>query len=337
MPDFLTSVTVLPAATLFVFVALITVSVALLWEGVRRYLKSRAASKALRAVARQDEQVRSLNQSPLRASILNEDPDASAPAWLEPILLRLPHRDDLQRLVDQAATSWSVTTVLLLSVGFAVAVGLFTSVLARGMLVPIVLAMVGAYVPILFLKLKARRRLRKFEEHFGEALDLLARAARAGHSLPNGLEVVGEEAEEPVATEFRQVYEEQRFGLPIQDALLGLADRIDLLDVRIFVTAVLIQRESGGNLAENLDSLSQVIRGRFRFKRDVKTKTAHGRMTGSVVGIAPFVAGIGMYASNPEYMAPLFEEPMGRIMLVVGAVMMLVGFIVIRRITDIKV
>ncbi len=179
--------------------------------------------------------------------------------------------------------------------------------------------------------------MKAFEEHFGESLDLLARAARAGHSLPNGLQLVGEEAEEPVAGEFRQVYEEQRFGLPMQDALLGLADRVDLIDVRIFVTAVLIQRESGGNLAENLDSLSQVIRNRFRFKRDVKTKTAHGRMTGTVVGLAPFVAGIGMYSGNPEYMQPLFEEPLGRVMLVIGAVMMLMGFMVIRRITDIKV
>ena len=199
------------------------------------------------------------------------------------------------------------------------------------------LAGIGACLPVGYLKVRAHRRLRAFEENFGEAIDLLARAARAGHSLPTGLEVVRHEAEEPVAQEFLQVYEEQRFGLPMDDALLGLADRVDLIDVRIFVTAVLIQRESGGNLAENLDSLSQVIRGRFRFKRDVRTKTAHGRMTGLVVGLAPFVAGIGMYSTNPEYMAPLLEEPLGHMMLVFGAVMMMIGFFVIRRITDINV
>ena len=337
MSDFFSSVALIPALTMLVVVALATVSLAMLWEGMRRYFRSRAAGKALREVARKDEEARGLGQAQIRSSILNEDPDASVPAWLEPIMIRLPHRDDLRRLLDQSASSWSVPTTLMLSIGAALGLGLFSSILASGMLIPIVAAAIGAYLPIAFLKVRAMRRLKAFEANFGEAIDLLARAARAGHSLPTGLEVVGEEAEEPVAGEFRHVYEEQRFGLPMQDALLGLADRIDLIDVRIFVTAVLIQRESGGNLAENLDSLSQVIRGRFRFKRDVKTKTAHGRMTGMVVALAPFVATLGMYSTNPEYMAPLFEEPLGRIMLVVGAVMMMIGFLVIRRITDIKV
>jgi tight adherence protein B len=225
----------------------------------------------------------------------------------------------------------------MLSVGVAVGLGLFSSIFVRVSIIPIFVALIGAYIPIGYLQLRAARRMRAFEENFGEAIDLLARAARAGHSLPTGLEVVADEAEEPVAGEFRQVYEEQRFGLPMNDALLGLADRVDLIDVRIFVTAVMIQRESGGNLAENLDSLSHVIRGRFRFKRDVKTKTAHGRMTGMVVGSAPFVAGIAMYTLNPEYMAPLFEEPMGQMMLMGGGAMMLMGFYLIRRITDVKV
>ncbi len=337
MFDFLTSVTVLPTMAMLAVVALLTLSVTLLWEGVRRFLRSLAAARALRAVAQHDQEARGLKRGEPHSSILQEDPDASLPEWLEPILLRLPHREDLQRILDRAASSWSVGTVMLLSIGLAMAFGLFSSIFAQGPLIPLLAGVFGAYMPIAFLKLKASRRIKAFEENFGEAIDLLARAACAGHSLPTGLEVVGEEAEEPVAGEFRQVYEEQRFGLPMQDALLGLGDRIDLIDVRIFVTAVLIQRESGGNLAENLDSLSQVIRGRFRFKRNVRTKTAHGRMTGTVVALAPFVAGFGMYSSNPDYMSPLIEEPLGRIMLVVGAIMMMIGFFVIRRLTDIKV
>ena len=336
MPDFLNSVALLPTLGLVALVALVTVSAALLWEAVRRYLKSRSAANALRMVTERDQSARRAAE-PVRSSILAEDRDASVPPWLEAILLRLPHRDDLQRLIDRAASSWSVATVIMLSLGFAAALGLFSSVFVRVPLIPIVVGLIGASIPTLYLKFRAARRLKAFEEHFGEALDLLARAARAGHSLPTGLEVVADEAEDPVATEFRHVYEEQRFGLPMQDALLGLADRIDLVDVRIFVTAVLIQRESGGNLAENLDSLSKVIRERFRFKRDVKTKTAHGRMTGMVVGFAPFVAGFMMYSTNPDYMAPLFEEPLGQMMLLAGGVMMMVGFYIIRRITDVKV
>jgi tight adherence protein B len=322
--------------TILVVVALFTVSLALLWEGVRRGLRARAATRALRAVANPADRVPAKGE-PTRSKLLHDDPNASVPAWIEPVLLRLPHKEDLQRLLEQASSGWSVATVLMVCVGCAVVMGLLTSVLVPLPAAPLAAAAIGAYLPIVYLKIKRHRRFKAFEENFAEAIDLLARAARAGHSLPTGLEVVGQEAEEPVAAEFRQVYEEQRFGLPLKDALLGLADRIDLIDVRIFVTAVLIQRESGGNLAENLDGLSQVIRGRFRFKRDVNTKTAHGRMTGTVVALAPFVAGFGMYSSNPEYMEPLFVEPLGRMMLAVGGVMMLIGFFVIRRITDIKV
>jgi tight adherence protein B len=336
MSEFLAELTLPQVITILVVVALGTVSLALLWEGVRRGLRARAASRALRAVASPAERTAAKGE-PTRSSLLHEDPNASIPAWIEPVLLRLPHKEDLQRLLEQASSSWSVATVLLICVGCAVVIGLLASVFAPVPAAPFVAAALGAYLPIVYLKLKRHRRFKAFEENFAEAIDLLARAARAGHSLPTGLEVVGQEAEEPVAAEFRQVYEEQRFGLPLKDALLGLADRMDLIDVRIFVTAVLIQRESGGNLAENLDGLSQVIRGRFRFKRDVKTKTAHGRMTGTVVALAPFVAGIGMYSSNPDYMEPLFVEPLGRIMLGVGGVMMLIGFFVIRKITDIKV
>lgn len=338
MSDQLSNLTLVPTLMLLLVVGLLTVSLALMWEGARRWLKSRAAAKALRAVAEKDAGVRRrAKPEELRSSILNEDPNASVPLWLEPVLLRLPHKEDLQRLIEQAAVGWSVTTVLLFALGGAAVVGLLASLFTQVPFLPLAGAALGAYLPIFYLKLKRTRRMKAFEENFSEAIDLLARAARAGHSLPTGLEVVGEEAEEPVATEFRQVYEEQRFGLPLKDALLSLADRIDLIDMRIFVTAVLIQRESGGNLAENLDGLSQVIRGRFRFKRDVKTKTAHGRMTGTVVALAPFVAAFGMYSSNPDYMRPLFVEPLGRVMLVVGAVMMLIGFLVIRRLTDIKV
>ena len=336
MSGFLGALTLFQVITLLVVVGLFTVSLALLWEGVRRGLRARAAARALRQIARPAERVAAKGE-PTRSNLLHDDPAASVPAWLEPILLRLPHKEDLQRLLDQAASGWSVATVLMICVGCAVVSGLLISVLVPVPVAALVAAMVGAYLPIVFLKVKRHRRFKAFEENFAEAIDLLARAARAGHSLPTGLEVVGQEAEEPVSGEFRQVYDEQRFGLPLKDALLGLADRIDLIDVRIFVTAVLIQRESGGNLAENLDGLSQVIRGRFRFKRDVNTKTAHGRMTGTVVALAPFVAGFGMYSSNPDYMQPLFVEPLGRIMLAVGGVMMLIGFFVIRRITDIKV
>ncbi len=317
--------------SLFAVAVLGTLSLVLIWEAARRWLRAREARRVLRKMPTSE-----MGRPDGGPSTLLAREKGWGPAWLEDLLLLVPRRADLQRLLDQAGVRWGVASLLLSSVGMAVAVALPTGVFSRGLLLPFVAAGVGAYLPWAFLKVQRARRFQAFEEHFPEAIDLLARSARAGHSLAAGLQVVGEEAEEPVASEFRQVYEEQRFGLPLKESLLGLAERVDLVDTRIFVTAVIIQRESGGNLAENLDSLSQVIRGRFRFRRDVKTKTAHGRMTGLVVGLAPVAAGVGMYTLNPDYMRPLLVEPLGRLMLAVGGTMMLVGFLIIRRMVDVK-
>lgn len=320
------------AVAAFIVIALGTTALALLVEGIRRWMRYRSAANAIRRLTREP-QIRSA----IDGSSLLAEQDYQGPAWLAAIVLRLPHREDVQRLIDQAGVrNASLGSIFVVSVGLAVALGVIGLVLIGDGAPALLLAAVGAYLPIAFLKFRRKRRFAAFEEGFPEAIDLLARAARAGHSLSSGFAVVGDEGEEPVASEFKQVFEEQRFGLPIQDALLGLADRVDLVDVRIFVTAVLIQRESGGNLAENLDGLSSVIRGRFRFKRDVKTKTAHGKITGIVVALAPVVAGVGMFMINPTYMSPMITEPLGRMMLFVGVCMMLFGFLIIRRMVDIK-
>lgn len=335
MTGFFDSLDLMLAGAIFAVVALATVSLVLLWESIRRWLRDRAATQALRKIGRKERDSGISSDDLGASSVVKEEP--VGPAWLEPLLLYLPHREDLRRLLDQAGIRWSVGSMVLLSIGMAVGLGLAATAAVGGPLIPILAAALGASLPVAYVRFKRTRRFQAFEEHFPEAIDLLARAARAGHSLATGLQVVGEEAEEPVASEFRHIYEEQRFGLPLTDSLLALADRMDLVDVRIFVTAVLIQRESGGNLAENLDGLSAVIRGRFRFKRDVRTKSAHGRMTATIVALAPVIAGVGMYALNPDYMTPLFVEPLGRLMLVTGAMMMLVGFVVIRRMADLKV
>ncbi len=323
------------AAAVFATAALITLSLALLWEAVRRWLRERAASQALRRIGEREHEGQDASSVPRERLVVEDRP--LGPAWLEPLLLRVPRREDLQRLLDQSGLRWSVGSLILACLGSGLGVGFASAILLGSPFAAVLLAAVGAYLPLAWVKLKRSRRFGAFEEHFPDAIDLLARAARAGHSLAAGIQVVGDEAEEPVAGEFRQIYQEQRFGLPFSESLLSLADRVDLVDVRIFVTAVLIQRESGGNLAENLDGLSSVIRSRFRFKRDVKTKSAHGRMTALVVGLAPFVAGIGMYAINPDYMTPLLVEPLGRVVLAVGAVMMVTGFFVVRRMADLQV
>lgn len=336
MSELLNSRGLILAITAFIVVALGTVAIGLLWEGVRRWLRAQSATSALRGISAARVQ-KGKDDAGKAGSLLRAEEGSGVPPWLEAIVVRLPHREDLQRLLDQAGIrALSIPTILMASVGIAVVLAGIIFVLTGNLIAALPGAALGGYIPIGFLKIKRNRRFAAFEEGFPDAIDLLARAARAGHSLASGLEVVSEEGAEPVASEFRQVFEEQRFGLPIQDALMGLADRVDIVDVRILVTAVLIQRESGGNLAESLDGLSSVIRGRFRFKRDVKTKTAHGRITGLVVAAAPVVAAVGMYLVNPEYMTPMFVEPLGRMMLGLGVGMMVMGFLVIRRMVDIK-
>ena len=210
-------------------------------------------------------------------------------------------------------------------------------VASHSLLLAVPAGMIGGAIPEVWLRGRRRKRVRKFEEQFPEAIDLLGRAIRAGHPLSAGIGMVAEESPEPIASEFRQAFEEQRFGLPFDDALLGLADRNDLMDVRIFVSAVLIQREVGGNLAEVLDKIAQTVRARFTILRQLRVFTAQGRLSGYVLGAMPIVVAGGIFALNPEYASKLITEPVGRMMVVAALVMQIIGYLWIRRIVDIEI
>lgn len=318
---------VLAALVAFGIIALAIASLALLWEGLRQFGRQRSIGRELRKLSDPD------REESLGDLLRQRSP--GDPSWLEPLLLKLPRRQDMRHFLAQADIGWSVGTFFLLTIGMAAAVGIAMLVSVGGWILPTGGAAVGALIPYIHASRRRKRRFDRFEENFPEAIDLLGRAIRAGHAFSTGLRVVSEESPEPISGEFRQVYEEQKFGLPLSESLLALADRLSLLDVRIFVTAVLIQLESGGNLAEILDNLSKIIRDRFRFRRQLRTHTAHGRMTGIVLGMAPIVAGVGMFTLNPEYMRVLFTEPLGRLMLAMAAGLQLIGFIAVRRIMDI--
>jgi len=321
---------VLLSLAAFGAVSLGVLALALIWEALRRWFQRRSVDRALREM--------SVTGTPVRSAIpglLKED-KSLIPGWLAPLADRVPRLSDVGLFLEQTRSDWSVSTFLLLTLGIALAGG--TASLLVGLPLTVALAVAAGAGSFPYLILVRRRRARRvaFEVQFPEAIELMARSARAGHSFQVGLQEVATEAPEPVGEEFRQVFEEQRFGLPLAESLLGLADRMDLVDVRMFVTAVLIQRETGGNLAENMDNLARVIRERFQFKRQVKVHTAHGRMTGTVLGLAPIVAGVLLFLLNPDYMMPLFREDMGRIMLGAGFGLQIIGFLVIRRLTQIE-
>ncbi len=317
------------ALALFASIALAMLALVLAWEGVRRLQRQRSLVTQLRALGKPGGIATGVGSGLLRAGA------EQGPVWAENILLRLPHQRDLKNFLEQGDVGWTVGTFLMLTIGSASAFGLSAMILVPTP-IPLAAAALGAMIPYFYVSRRRKKRFAKFEEFFPEAIDILGRAIRAGHAFSTGLEVVAEEANSPVSDEFRQVYEEQKFGLPLPESLLSLADRIAILDVRIFVTAIMIQRESGGNLAEILDNLSYVIRERFKFRRQLRVHTAHGRMTGYVLAVAPIVAGIGMYTLNPEYMSVLFTEPGGRLMLAIAVSLQLFGFLVIRKLVQIK-
>jgi tight adherence protein B len=198
-------------------------------------------------------------------------------------------------------------------------------------------AAVGASLPWAYLWLKRGKRIRKFEEQFPEALDLLSRALRAGHAFQTGMGMVGEEMPPPVGPEFKKTFERQNFGLSVRDALDELSDRVPLVDVRFFVTAVSIQRETGGNLSEILDNLARVVRERFKLLRQVRVHTAHGRFTGYVLLALPAGLGLLLFRMNPDMMMPLFTTRGGQMMLFTAMILQTVGFFWIRKVINIEV
>jgi tight adherence protein B len=179
--------------------------------------------------------------------------------------------------------------------------------------------------------------MRRFEEQFPEALELLARALRAGHAFQTAMGMAADELKEPTGPEFKKTFDQQNYGLPLRDALLQMIDRMPLLDVRFFVTAVMIQRESGGNLAEILENLAHVVRERFKILRQVRVHTAHGRFTAWVLLALPGALAVTLYVLNPEHMEILFKQSLGQKMLVITVIMQVIGYFWIQKVIKIEV
>jgi tight adherence protein B len=242
----------------------------------------------------------------------------------------------IQKLIDRSGLNLTVGALLLMCLCAGVAGYLVVQTVSRLTLAAIVIGAACAYLPLWFVNFMAKKRVGKFEEQFPEAIDLLARALRAGHAFTTGLSMVAEEMPEPVGTEFRLAYDRQNFGMPMGEALKSLGDRVPLLDARFFVTAVLTQREAGGNLAEVLDNLASVIRDRFKVKRQVRVVTAHARITGWVLALLPPCLGVMLTLMSPRHMSLLWTDPIGIKMMVVAIVLQVVGTLVIRKLVDVE-
>ena len=239
--------------------------------------------------------------------------------------------------LEQSGVKLSVSALLLISIGCALVFGLIVSAALRMPIGWLIGGITGFALPWMFVRVKRTKRMRAFEEAFPEALDLMARALKAGHAFATGLKMVADEMPEPVGPEFRKTFDQQNFGLPLKDALGSLTARMPSLDVRFFATAVLIQRETGGNLSEILENLAHVVRERFKILRQVRVYTAHGRLTGYVLLALPAFLAIALAFINPEHMQLLFRERLGHMLLASAVVMQTIGYIWIKQVVKIEV
>jgi tight adherence protein B len=242
----------------------------------------------------------------------------------------------LQKQLNLAGMPIGLGAFVLLCSWAGVLVCILTWIATRYAAAGVATGAIALVLPYLYVQFRAGRRTWKFEEQFPEAVDLVSRALRAGHALPTAIGMVASEVPDPVGTEFKRLYDQQNFGMSMQDAMRAFANRVPVLDARFFVTAVLTQRESGGNLAGVLDNLASVIRERFKVKRQVKVISAHGRMTAAILsGLPPVLAAL-ITMLSPRGMLLLITDPIGKMMIVGAIVLQVVGMLIMRKIVNVE-
>jgi tight adherence protein B len=323
----------MPAALLafFVFVLVAVAAFALGSFFDQRSARARLLKERL------TEERKAPERSPEEELALMRDEQLSEIPALDSLLRRSPRISAIQKMLAQAGMDLRAGNFLGLCCLAGIAAAIVAYVLSRHIEIAWAAMFVGFLMPYSYASMKRQKRFTKFDELFPEAIDTLARAVRAGHAFTTALEMITNEINEPVAGEFRQLYEEQKFGMPVRDALLNLTERVPSVDVKFFVTAVMLQRETGGNLAEILDNLSYVIRERFKIQRQVRVYTAQGRLTMALLMGMPPIIVVVMMTLNPAFIQPLFSDPIGHTLLVGGIALQTVGYFVIRKIIRIQV
>ena len=267
----------------------------------------------------------------MRKSMLSEVP------WLNRMLLSIRWTDKLSRLIEQSGTESTLGVFMLLSIVLAsggFVIGLWV---ASNALLSLIIAFVLGVFPFLYVYLKKKRRMEKFQRQLPDALDLIARALKAGHAFTGGLKMVGDELGEPVGTEFEKTLHEINFGSGIPEALKGLTQRVDCPDLRFFIISVIIQRETGGNLAEILGKIAYLIRERFKLQNRVQVLAAEGKLSAIILIAIPFVIALALSVLNPVYIKTLFIDPLGKALVAFALLMMIIGVVVMKRMIEIKV
>jgi len=317
------------AIAVFMIVALAFFALASLVD--QRNARARLIKERLATVQKAPE------REPEQELALVRDEQMSKIPALDTLLRRSERVSAIQDSLAQAGMKFRAGNFLFLCLLCGGVAGLAALAWSRNPGIGWAALVIGVFLPYSFVSYRRQKRFEKFEELFPEAIDTLARAVRAGHAFTTALEMISNEVAEPLASEFRKLYEEQKFGMPVRDALMNLTQRVPLVDVKFFVTAVMLQRETGGNLAEILDNLSYVIRERFKIQRQVRVHTAQGRLTMALLmAMPPAVVGV-MLIMSPDFVKPLFSDPIGHSLLVGSIALQTIGYFVIRKIIRIQV
>jgi tight adherence protein B len=257
--------------------------------------------------------------------------------FINKLLLKTPGVQKLDHIIIQANARYPIGFYILFGI-FLAAVG-FTAgtALTKDQMLALVFMAVSGSLPFLYLKLLKQRRVEKFQKQLPDGLDLIARALKAGHAFTDGMKLTAEEFDDPLGPEFSETLDEINFGVSVSDALKNLAKRIECQEIKYFVVGVILQRETGGNLAELIETLANLIRENFKFQGKVRTLTAEGKLSAIILVVLPFLIGAWIRFTNPEYMNLLITEPMGRIMLGFAIIMMIIGIFVMKKMVQIKV
>ncbi|MGQ9687872.1 MAG: type II secretion system F family protein [Desulfobaccales bacterium] len=312
--------------TFFFFLFLVEGILLIVWDPNR--VQKRRLQKRLQYLDGLD---RRLSQG----SLLKSDGLQDAP-WLRQFLKRVQRLEQFQELLIQADVNCSLTTLLLVLL-LAGAAGLSLGFFCRGPVGALIGLGVGIYLPYWLLKFKRKLRFKKFEKQLPEALDLLARGLKAGHAFASGLQIVGTEMPNPIGLEFFKTFKEYNHGMDLNNALINLCRRVEIRELRFFTTAVMIQRETGGNLVEILEKISGLIRERFKLRNQIKALTAEGRLSGLVLILLPPVVFLIMMKINPNYALMLVNHPLGRKAATIALTFQGLGMLAIRKIVNIKI
>jgi len=322
--------------TLFLLIPL--VGCMLLAMGIFQVIMDLRTTKQRRIIDRLNEsKAKKKREQRLTESLIRKKTEDLQGNVLENIVSKFKIVEKLQKVLDQADVPWRASKVLLNLVGLA---AIISCALMLFQVSPVASVATGCGVvllPLLVLTHMRKRRIRVLVEQLPDVFELMSQALRAGHALASAVQLISQQMPNPIAGEFDRVFNEQNLGMKIEDALLSMADRLDQMDVRFFVTAVLIQRQTGGDLAEILDKIGKVIRDRVQLMGAVQAFTAEGRLSGWVLLALPVIVFLASLVMNPEYARVLLDTPNGRIMLGVALGMDLMGLAMIKKIVNIKV